>query len=41
MLFKEYTNGQIEEDIIKDVNNVWIPFTKAKGIVTDIIAIVY
>ena len=41
MLFKEHTNGWIEEDIIKDVNNIWIPFTKAKGIITDIIATVY
>ena len=41
MLFKEHTNGQIEEDIIKDVNNIQIPFIKAKGVITDIITTVY
>ena len=41
MLFKELTNGWIEENVIKDVNNVWIPSTKAKGVVTDTSATVY
>ena len=41
MLFKEHINSWIEEDVIKGVNNVWIPSTKAKGVVTNISATVY
>ena len=41
MLFKEYINGWIKEDVIKDVNNVWIPSIKAKSVITNISAIVY
>ena len=41
MLFKKHTNGWIKENVIKDVNNVWIPSTKAKSVVTDISATVY
>ena len=41
MVFKAHTNSWIKEDIIKDINNVWILSTKAKNIITDISAIIY
>jgi len=41
MLFKEYINGWIEEDVIKDINNVWIPSMKAKDVITDTSVLVY
>ena len=41
ILFKEHTNGWIKEDVIKDVNNIQIPSTKAKGVFTDTSTTVY
>jgi len=41
MLFKEYINSWIKDDVIKDVNNIWIPSIKTKSVVTNISAIVY
>ena len=41
MLFKEYINSWIKDDVIKDINNVWIPSTKTKGVITNTSATVY
>jgi len=41
MLFKEHINGWIKDDVIKDVNNIWIPSIKTKSVITNTSAIVY